>query len=106
MLKIEGLDELQNQLQDLAKRAEELDGEHSIPVSELLTDNFICQNTKFVSADELFDASGFKVDTQEDFANIPDTEWDEYIRSISNFENWQEMLEAAAQEWAASKLGL
>lgn len=106
MFKIKGLDELQNKLDDLAKKAEELDGKHNVPVSELLTDSFISQHTSFSSADEMFKESGFKTETQEDFAAIPDIEWNNYIRSVSSFDGWQSMLSAAGQEWAKRKLGL
>lgn len=106
MYKIEGLDELQSKLDDLSKKAEKLDGQHNVPVSELLTDSFVAQHTSFSSVDEMFKASGFKVETQEDFAAIPDIEWDNYIRSVSNFDGWQSMLDAGVQEWAKRKLGL
>lgn len=106
MSKIEGLDKLQNHLKSLSKKAKELDGEQSIPISELLTEGFVSEHTKFQTADQLFEASGFKVETQEDFANIPDAEWDKYIRANSSFEDWQAMLSAAAQVWTIKKLGL
>lgn len=106
MFKIEGMDELQNKLGDLARKAEELDGQHDVPASELLTDSFISQHTSFSSADEMFKASEFKIETQEDFAAIPDNDWDNYIRSISSFDSWQSMLNAAGPEWAKRKLGL
>lgn len=106
MFKIEGLDELQKKLDDLAKKAEAIDGQHSVPVSELLTDSFVSQHTSFSSAEEMFKASGFKVETQEDFAAIPDAEWDNYIRSISSFDGWQSMLGAAGEQWAKWQLGL
>ena len=106
MFKIEGLDELQNKLDNLAKKAEALDGEHSVPVSELLTDSFISSHTNFQTLDEMFNASGFNIEIQEDFAAIPDDEWDKFISSISSFENWQSMLGAAGQEWAKKQLGL
>lgn len=104
-MKIKGLDEFSRKLNDLAKKAEALDGQHSVPVNELLTPSFISKHTRFSSAEEMFEASGFKVESQEDFAAIPDAEWDEYIRSVSSFANWQEMLGAATKEWAAKKLG-
>lgn len=106
MFKIEGLDELQQKLDELSNSAKELDGEHHIPVSELLTDDFVSQHTSFSSADEMFRASGYEIQTQEDFAAIPDIEWDTFIRSISSFDDWQSMLGAAGQEWAKRKLGL
>ena len=74
MLKITGIDELRKKLDDLAKKADSLDGQH-IPVSELLSPSFVSKHTSFSSADELFEASGFKVETQEDFAAIPDNKW-------------------------------
>lgn len=106
MFKIDGLDALQQKLGDLAKNAAALDGEHSIPVSELLTDGFIAKHTSFSSSDAMFEASGFKIENQEDFAAIPDDEWDTFIRSISSFDDWKGMLGAAGQEWAVRKLGL
>ena len=106
MFKIEGLDELQNKLHDLARKTEELDGQHNIPVSEILTDSFISQNSSFSSADKMFEASRFKIETQEDFAAIPDNDWNNYIRSVSSFDSWQSMLKAAGLEWAKRKLGL
>jgi len=106
MLKIEGFNELQNKLDELAKKAEELDGQHQVPVSELLTDGFISRHTSFSSVDEMFKASGFEIESQEDLAAIPDAEWDNYIRSVSSFDSWQNMLGAAGQEWAKRKLGL
>ena len=106
MLKIEGLDELQKKLGEIAKKADALDGEHNIPVAELLTDSFVSQHTSFSSAKEMFKASGFKVENQEDFSTIPDVDWDNYIRSISNFDDWQNMLVAAGQEWTKRQLGL
>lgn len=106
MFKIEGLDELQKKLGDLAKGAEALDGQHSVPVSELLTDAFISQHTSFSSADEMLKVSGFKIETQEDFAAIPDAAWDNFIRSISRFDGWQSILGAARQEYIKRQLGL
>lgn len=104
-MKIKGLDEFSKKLNDLAKKAKAIDGQHNLPMNELLTHSFISKHTRFGSAEEMFESSGFKVESQEDFAAIPDAEWDEYIRSISSFTNWQEMLGVATKEWAAKKLG-
>lgn len=106
MSRIEGFDELQGKLDGFAKKAEELDQQGGVSVSELLTDSFISQNTSFASAEEMFKASGFKVETQENFAAIPDADWDSYIRSVSSFDDWKSMLGAAAPEWVRRKLGL
>jgi hypothetical protein len=105
MFKIEGLDALQNKLNDLANKAQELDGQHNVPLSELLTSSFLSKHTRFLSSNDLFEASGFKVESTEDFESIPDDKWDDFIRSISCFENWQAMLAAAGEEWTAKQLG-
>jgi hypothetical protein len=107
MLKIEttGLDELQKKLSDLADKAQMLDGQHHVPVSELLTVSFLSKHTRFSSANDLFAASGYKVETKEDFAAIPDDKWDDFIRSISSFVSWEAMLGAAGKEWATKQLG-
>jgi len=106
MFKIEGLDELQNNLKSLADKAQDLDGQHNVPVSELLTSSFLSKHTRFSSTNELFEASGFKVESSEDFVAIPDDKWDDFIRSISSFENWRAMLTAAGEEWVSKQLGL
>jgi len=105
MFKIEGFDELQNDLKALADKAQNLDGQHNVPISELLTSSFLSMHTRFSSLNDLFEASGFKVESSEDFAAIPDDKWDDFIRSISSFENWQAMLGAAAKVWTAKQLG-
>jgi len=105
MLKINGLNELSKKLGDLAKRAEALDGKHMVPINDLLSPTFVSKHTRFTTADQMFEASGFKIETQEDFAAIPDDQWDVFIRSVSAFQDWQAMLAEAGKEWAAKKLG-
>lgn len=102
---VKGLDKLNKKLDDLAEKAKNLDGKHKIPLNELLNPTFISQCTRFATAEEMFDASGFKLDTQEDLAAIPDEKMDHFIRSISSFENWQEMIDQAVKDWTANKLG-
>lgn len=106
MLKITGLDELTNQLDHMAKVAEELEGTQTVLMTELLSPEFVSSHTKFANAEEMFEASGFKIESQDDFAAIPDAEWDEFIRSISSFSDWQSMLSEAGSAWAAKKLGI
>ncbi|BBU68741.1 hypothetical protein [Fluviibacter phosphoraccumulans] len=106
MLKITGLDELTNQLDHMARVAEELEGTQTVLMTELLSPEFVSSHTKFVNAEEMFEASGFKIESQDDFAAIPDAEWDEFIRSISSFSDWQSMLSEAGSAWAAKKLGI
>ena len=50
-------------------------------------------------------AGGFKVESQEDFEAIPDTELDRHIAATTKFKNWKDMLNEATTQYAAKKLG-
>jgi len=102
---IKGMEELKKQLDDLAQRAERLDGTHSIPVPELLTPSFLAGCSKFASVDEMFQASGFKIESAEDFEAIPKSELDAFIKNNTSFAGWQQMLEAAGAAWTKQQLG-
>ena len=109
MIKVEmdGFDELTDRLDGLANRAGELNGkEVSVPLSELLNDNFVAEHSSFASFDELLTASPFKVETTEDFEAIPDAAWEAYIVATTSFESWQEMQKTAAGEHIGKMLGL
>lgn len=105
MFKITGLDEAMKKLNELQKKAKAIN-QQSVPVSEILTPAFLLRHTPFGSADEMYQASGFKIETSDDFAAIPDEEWDAFIRSISSFSDWNAMLNEAGKEWATKMLGL
>ena len=61
--------------------------------------------TNFGSIDEMFEASGFKCDTTEDFRAIPDDEWDAFIRQATRFDSWAEMKERGVNLWTKQQLG-
>ncbi|MCB9990470.1 MAG: hypothetical protein H6867_03690 [Rhodospirillales bacterium] len=106
MMKVEGFDEFRKDLDKLAQNVAALDGQHDVPIDELLTPTFLLKHTRFSSTDELFEQSGFKIESPEDFEAIPDEEWDNYIRSISNFNDWEAMLSKAGEIWITEKIGL
>lgn len=106
MLEINGLDKAIKKIGDLADKAQSLEGERSVSMSEILTPSFIERYTSFSTVNEMIDASGFEVKNQEDFNAIPSDKWDIFISSISPFQSWGEMLSEAGKEWAANKLGL
>ncbi|MFC1678638.1 hypothetical protein ACFL2T_00260 [Elusimicrobiota bacterium] len=102
---MKGFDKVTRRFKDLERRARNLDGEHRLPLVQLLTPVFVRANTKYGNLDELIQASGFKIATPEDFKSIPDAEWDAFIMENTKFATWKEMLAAASTKWAAKKLG-
>lgn len=101
-----GFDEIERKLQQLADDAEAMAGEHSIPLTELCPPAFMAEHTDFATIEEMFEASGFTVETSEDFAAIPDSEWDTFIASRTRFADWRTMQEKAAADWFSRGIGL
>lgn len=91
-------------IEDLKKKLQKLDGTKRVPLPEILTPEFISEHTRFASVEEMFNSSDFKIDSVEDFKNIPDDAWDRYISSESSFASWGEMLSAANAIWIKKQL--
>ena len=104
LIKFDGFDELSKKLDELKESAESIQGTQ-VPLGELLTPGFLAKHTRFLSEDELFEASGLSVQSTEDFEKIPDEEWDNFIQQNTPFASWSDMLSAAGAEWAQKKLG-
>jgi 4-alpha-glucanotransferase len=91
---IEGVDEPTQQL-------ESLDGEHSIPISELFTPRFMQTHSDVETFESSVEESPWTVETEDDFKSIPETEWDDYVESNTVFKDWDSMLSTAFREWAS-----
>lgn len=99
--KSNGFDDLSKKLGDIAKNAEALSGEHSIPMSELFHPDFMKKNSKFDSFDDFSNSSPFDFSELE---NIDENELDQYISSNTSFSSWQDMKSTAAKEWVTKRL--
>lgn len=102
---ITGLDGLQKRLKQMADGLERAKGTHEVSFGELFHPGFMSRHSRHASIQALFDASGFKIDTSEDLAAIPDEEWDAHIRASTDFSDWESMQKAAATEWLKKKVG-
>ncbi len=91
-------------LDKLMKNAKELQATKQVKLVDLMNPTFIAAHSNFEDLGALFAASGFKVDSAEDFAAIPDAEWDAFISENTDFDNWLEMQKAAHAEFAKSIL--
>lgn len=102
--KISGLDDLMKKISKMEQNAKELDGENNIPISELLTNNYLKKNTKFKNLDEVFDFYKKDMDEEEIEEVIETNNWNDYIRENTKFESWTDMLEDASGEWVQTKI--
>jgi hypothetical protein len=78
-------------LDQLLKNAKELEGTHQVKLVEILNPEFVSSHSTFADLETLFAASGFKIDSPDDFAAIPDDEWDKFILENTDFSSWEEM---------------
>src|SRR5687768_10010762 len=104
-IRLRGFDEMRRKLHDLGTRAERLHGEHEIDFTDLFTTDFVRRFTDFLTLDELFAASGFKIASTADFEKIPADQWNAFIQQNTLFGSWQEMQEKAMGEWMARRVG-
>lgn len=102
---ITGLDGLQKKLKQMEDDARRLNGRHEVSLSDLFPPSFMARHTRHSTIQDLFDASGFKIETKEDLAAIPDAKWDAYIRSRTSFHDWGSMQRSAVTELVRKKMG-
>lgn len=104
-LSVNGFDEAAKELQDLAERARELEGERKVELSELFDHGFLSRETRFQKISELFAAAGVIVEDQEALDNLHSEKLDSFVRSESQFESFDDMVENAGVEYYADRLG-
>lgn len=102
-IKIKGLKEFQRKLDNMAKAAEELNGENQVAFTELFTDSFLRTNTKFSSFDDFSSREIFS--KYPDLKSIPNDEIDQFVSLNSRFSSWEEMLNKASETCIAKRLG-
>ena len=94
---LSGIDDFSNLLDDLDRKARELDGKHEVPIEEILTPDFVSSYSKYASIDSFFEAGGFNFESQEEFEHVPDEELDAHVQATTNFGSWDEMLTEAGE---------
>ncbi|MRT04068.1 hypothetical protein [Ewingella americana] len=93
-----------SQIEQLQKNLKSIEGQSEVPITEILNEEFLTKFTSFVSVEDMFEKSGFKIDTAEDFKAIPDNEWESFIVDNTKFSSWKEMQESAANDYFQKKL--
>jgi hypothetical protein len=103
-IKIAGLDEMRRKLETLQRRAASLSG--PVAFEDLFPPEFMRRYTDFRSIDDLVAASGYTVQSTDDFEKIPQADWDSLIQATTRFKNWDAMQAKAAEEYAERRLNL
>lgn len=91
-------------LDRMKKNIEDLSNTKTVTLGELLNPTFIAAHSKFSDLESMFAASGFKVNSAEDFKAIPDEDWDAFISANTDFSDWKEMQQRAHSDWLKSKM--
>ena len=95
-------DATQRKIDALVKKVET--EEIQVPIHELLTPEFLQSYSSFRNVNDMFANSGFFIETAEDFARIPQKDWDAFIRAKTSFSSWKELSQAAGLHWAKNKV--
>lgn len=99
-IKVKGLDALQRELKRMADKAKELEGEHTVPLSKLLTPEFLASISTYNSYEEFMEMLG--IESNEDLEDMDDSELNLKVSEISQFDTWQDLLNAATEEYISS----
>lgn len=103
-IKITGLDEFRRKLDRLSRNAQNANGPAAF--DDLFPPEFMRRHTDFTTIQAMADASGFKIESQEDFEAIPEPEWDAFIRERTRFATWQDMMAEAGREYVVRRLNI
>lgn len=103
--KTKGFDKLQKELKAMERKAKELKRGVTVFFDELFNPLFIQAHTIFHSFDEFLSDGNFLVETQEDLKAIPEHALDSHVATKTKFNNWNEMSQQAANEFAKKQLG-
>ena len=100
---LKGLEELSKNLDKITKELESFKDQR-VTFNQLFQPAFMAKYTQFRTINEMVEKSPFKVESEEDFKNIPDKEWDNYVKEKTSFQSWDEMMSKAGQEYLGKKV--
>lgn len=83
----------------LSKNLSKIAETKSVSFAELFNKEFLAACSSFTSLEDMFEKSGFKVETPEDFKAIPDDEWESFIIKNTSYNSWEEMQSDAGSKY-------
>ena len=90
-----GLKKLQKNLQNMA-------GTHTIPITDVLTPEFVSNHSRFPDFETLLAEAG--ITTKEEFKAYPDADFDAFISANTDFESWLDMQRQGGTAYAKRQL--
>ncbi|MFB6072498.1 MAG: hypothetical protein ABEJ88_05965 [Halobacterium sp.] len=90
---------------DVHERAAALGGGEAA-LAAVFTDGFMRRHTDAASFREFLAESRWDVESTGDFADVPESAFDEYVADRTAFADWEAMVGRAGEEWIARQLGL
>jgi len=102
-IKLTGLNELRRKLDDLQRRAENLNG--PVAFGDLFPPEFMRRYTDFKTIEEMLGATGHDVRSSDEFEALPPETWEHLTTTRTTFSSWDEMKSQAAREYASRRLG-
>lgn len=100
---VNGLDDLEDAIDDMLGDLS-LGEENEIPLEEMFTPEFMGLYTEFQNIEQFFEASPWEVNSEEDFEEIPEEEFDQYVSEHTDFPNWGVMQETAGKRYLENQL--
>ena len=95
-----------NEFPDLDSITRNISKEETISLDVLMNPSFMHRYTKASSFDEFLKLGGFDIHSEEDFKSIPDDVFNRHVKAFSSFSSWEEMQNAALDEYMDSLLNL
>lgn len=89
---VKGFDQFQKKIDEIKDKLDSVEGTHSVSFPELFNEQFMQKYTTHHSIDAMFTASGFEIDSKEDFEKIPDDAWEKFVTSTTSFSSWLDTL--------------
>ncbi|EMA04660.1 hypothetical protein [Haloferax denitrificans] len=76
-----------------------------VTLADLFPSPWVESHCQAASISEFLEESGFAVADQDSFESIPTHEWDRYVESNTEFDDWQEMLSAGVERYVLEQAG-
>ena len=103
-IKIDGAKELQDHFDKMIKTAEELEKGKSVPINELMTNDFVKEHTNHDTFESYIIKSGLVPKGEELTEEILNSgEFTEYVQNTTDFESWEKMLGAAFKKYISKQ---